>query len=71
MEVTEPATPRHMAFVAPDHAAVSAFHDAAVATGGQDNGAAGPRPIYHEHYFGAFAIDPDGNNVEAVCHIPE
>jgi len=70
IEVSEPATPRHVAFTAPDRAAVAAFHEAALAAGGTDNGPPGPRPIYHEHYFGAFVLDPDGNNVEAVCHAP-
>lgn len=65
------ATPRHTAFVAQDRAAVSAFYDAAMGSGGSDNGAPGLRPIYHEHYYGAFVFDPDGNNVEAVCHAPE
>ncbi|MDC0948329.1 VOC family protein [Gammaproteobacteria bacterium] len=62
------STPRHLAFVAPDRAAVDAFHRAALDSGGQDNGAPGLRPIYHQHYYGAFAFDPDGNNIEAVCH---
>ena len=70
IEVREPATPRHVAFAASDRKAVSAFHRAAIAGGGKDNGEPGPRPVYHEHYFGAFVIDPDGNNVEAVCHAP-
>ncbi|MET0927344.1 MAG: VOC family protein, partial [Solirubrobacterales bacterium] len=56
---------------APDRATVDAFHEAALAAGGRDNGEAGPRPIYHEHYYGAFVLDPDGNNIEAVCHYPE
>jgi catechol 2,3-dioxygenase-like lactoylglutathione lyase family enzyme len=47
---------------------VDAFHAAAIAAGGTDNGAPGPRPIYHPGYYGAFILDPDGNNVEAVCH---
>ena len=47
---------------------VDAFHAAALAAGGSDNGAPGPRPIYHPGYYGAFVLDPDGNNVEAVCH---
>ena len=51
-----------------DRAAVDAFHAAALAAGGTDNGAPGPRPIYHPGYYGAFVLDPDGNNVEAVCH---
>lgn len=65
------ATPRHVAFEAKDRAAVSAFYEAAMANGGTDNGGPGLRPMYHEHYYGAFAFDPDGNNVEAVCHAPE
>ena len=64
-------TPRHIAFLAPDRAAVAAFHAAALEAGGRDHGAAGPRPIYHEHYYGSFVLDPDDNNVEAVCHHPE
>jgi catechol 2,3-dioxygenase-like lactoylglutathione lyase family enzyme len=62
------ATGRHVAFVAKDRAAVDAFHAAALAAGGKDNGGPGPRPVYHANYYGAFVIDPDGNNVEAVCH---
>lgn len=63
-------TPRHFAFAAVDRAAVDAFHAAALATGAEDFGAPGPRPIYHADYYGGFALDPDGNNVEAVCHAP-
>jgi catechol 2,3-dioxygenase-like lactoylglutathione lyase family enzyme len=70
IEVKQPASPRHIAFSAPDRASVAAFHGAALGAGGKENGAPGPRPIYHEHYFGAFVLDPDGNNVEAVCHAP-
>lgn len=67
----EPATPRiHIAFRAESKAQVDAFHAAALAAGGQDNGAPGPRPHYHEHYYGAFVLDPDGYNVEVVCHDP-
>lgn len=62
---------RHYAFSANSRAEVDAFYAAAIAAGGRDNGAPGPRPHYHEHYYGAFVIDPDGNNVEAVCHRPE
>ena len=69
-EVREAASPRHVAFVAKDWAAVDAFHAAALAAGGRDNGAPGPRPQYHPGYYGAFVLDPDGNNVEAVCHRP-
>lgn len=71
IEVKEAATPRHVAFAAADRDAVARFHAAALAAGGRDHGAPGPRPIYHEHYFGAFVLDPDGNNVEAVCHDPD
>ncbi len=67
-EKKERASPRHIAFVAPDRAAVTAFHTAALAASGVDDGAPGPRPMYHPNYYGAFVIDPDGNHVEAVCH---
>lgn len=59
---------RHYAFKAKSKADVDAFYAAAMANGGKDNGGPGPRPHYHEHYYGAFVIDPDGNNVEAVFH---
>ncbi|MFO0585211.1 MAG: VOC family protein [Anaeromyxobacter sp.] len=62
--------PVHVAFRAPTRAAVDAFHAAALAAGGRDNGAPGLRPQYHAHYYAAFVLDPDGNNVEAVCHEP-
>jgi catechol 2,3-dioxygenase-like lactoylglutathione lyase family enzyme len=61
----------HLAWSAPNHKAVDAFYTAALAAGGKDNGAAGARPHYHPHYYGAFVIDPDGNNIEAVCHSAE
>ena len=61
----------HIAFVAPDRAAVVAFHDAAVAHGAEVLHAPRFWPEYHQSYFGAFVRDPDGNNVEAVCHQPE
>ncbi|MBU8897209.1 VOC family protein [Corallococcus sp. M34] len=70
METKTAVTPRHTAFVAQDRAAVEAFHRAGLQAGGKDNGAAGPRPHYHPDYFGAFVIDPDGNNVEAVYRGP-
>lgn len=57
----------HVAFRAPDHAAIAKFHSDGIKAGGRDNGAAGPRPDYSPTYFAAFLIDPDGNNVEAVC----
>ena len=61
----------HIAFVAGSRAEVDAFHKAAIAAGGTDNGAPGPRPMYHANYYGAFVLDADGHNVEAVCHAPE
>src|SRR5262245_14084808 len=60
----------HVAIVAKDRATVDAFHRAALAAGGKDHGAPGLRPHYHPSYYGAFALDPDGHNVEAVCHSP-
>ena len=59
---------RHWAFRATSTEQVDAFHAAGLAAGGSDNGAPGPRPDYHERYYGAFLLDPDGNHVEAVCH---
>jgi catechol 2,3-dioxygenase-like lactoylglutathione lyase family enzyme len=64
----QPAAPIHIAFVAPGRATVDAFHAAAIAAGGVDNGAPGVRAKYHPNYYGAFVLDPDGNNIEAVCH---
>jgi catechol 2,3-dioxygenase-like lactoylglutathione lyase family enzyme len=61
----------HVAFTAPDRAAVRAFQDAAVAAGAEVLHEARVWPEYHENYYGAFVRDPDGNNVEAVCHEPE
>ena len=58
----------HIAFTAKTRAAVDAFYRAAVAAGGKDHGAPGLRPHYHPNYYGAFVLDPDGHNVEAVCH---
>jgi catechol 2,3-dioxygenase-like lactoylglutathione lyase family enzyme len=60
----------HVAFTADTRAVVDAFHRAALAAGGRDNGAPGLRPHYHANYYGAFVLDPDGNNIEAVCHKP-
>jgi catechol 2,3-dioxygenase-like lactoylglutathione lyase family enzyme len=57
----------HVAFRAPDHASIRKFHTEGLNTGGRDNGGAGPRADYGPTYFAAFLIDPDGNNVEAVC----
>jgi catechol 2,3-dioxygenase-like lactoylglutathione lyase family enzyme len=58
----------HVAFAADNRDQVRTFHAAALAAGGRDNGAPGLRPHYHPNYYGAFVFDPDGNNVEAVCH---
>jgi catechol 2,3-dioxygenase-like lactoylglutathione lyase family enzyme len=60
----------HVAFRVENRETVDAFHEAALAAGGKDNGEPGVREIYHPHYYGAFVLDPDGNNVEAVCHSP-
>jgi catechol 2,3-dioxygenase-like lactoylglutathione lyase family enzyme len=62
--------PVHVAFRVASRAAVDAFHQAALAAGGRDNGPPGLRPHYHPHYYGAFVLDPDGHNIEAVCHGP-
>lgn len=64
----EPRGPAHIAFAAKDKAQVDAFHKAAIAAGGKDFGAPGQRPQYHKNYYGAFVLDPDGNNIEAVIH---
>ena len=61
----------HLAFSAPNRAAVDAFYAAAIAAGGTDNGPPGLRPHYHATYYAAFVYDPDGHNIEAVCHAPE
>ena len=65
-----PDSGTHVAFRTESRDTVDAFHAAAVAAGGKDNGGPGLREIYHPHYYGAFVLDPDGNNVEAVCHNP-
>jgi catechol 2,3-dioxygenase-like lactoylglutathione lyase family enzyme len=61
----------HLAFVADSRAQVDAFYNAALAAGGKDNGAPGLRPMYHPNYYGAFVLDADGHNIEAVCHAAE
>ena len=66
----DPTTRVHLAFQAADEEAVRRFHEAALAAGGRDNGAPGERPHYHPGYYSAYALDPDGNNVEAVYHGP-
>ena len=63
-------THSHVAFLAADRKAVQAFYEAALKAGGKDNGLPGLRPHYHKDYFGAFVLDPDGHNIEAVCHRP-
>ena len=67
-EQSDTPTVAHVALRADDRSAVDAFHAAALAAGGTDNGAPGLRPQYHDGYYGAFVLDPDGNNVEAVHH---
>ncbi len=62
--------PMHIAFRAANRDSVDRFYQAGIAAGGRDNGAPGLREIYHPHYYGAFLIDPDGHNIEAVCHSP-
>jgi catechol 2,3-dioxygenase-like lactoylglutathione lyase family enzyme len=63
--------PVHIAFHADSRAIVDAFYRAALEAGGRDNGPPGLRPHYHENYYGAFVLDPDGHNIEAVCHGPK
>jgi catechol 2,3-dioxygenase-like lactoylglutathione lyase family enzyme len=67
---TGPIIGVHVAFTATDRAAVDRFHTTALAAGGHDNGKPGLRPRYHRSYYGAFILDPDGHNIEAVCHLP-
>ena len=66
----EEVTPMHVAFKA-DRAGVDSFYETALAAGASDNGAPGTRSDIHENYYAAFVIDPDGHNIEAVCHQPE
>jgi len=61
----------HVAFHCKQRAVVDSFYEAAIGAGGTDNGPPGLREIYHPTYYGAFVLDPDGNNIEAVCHKPE
>jgi catechol 2,3-dioxygenase-like lactoylglutathione lyase family enzyme len=65
-----PKNSLHVAFRVSSRALVDAFHKAAISAGGRDNGAPGLRPHYHPNYYGAFVLDPDGHNIEAVCHDP-
>ncbi len=67
----EPSAPVHVAFRSPDRKTVDEFHAAALAAGGTDNGPPGIRRVYHEYYYGAYVVDPEGNNIEAVTHDPE
>jgi catechol 2,3-dioxygenase-like lactoylglutathione lyase family enzyme len=67
---SKPKGGAHVAFTAQTRAEVDSFYRAALAAGGRDNGPPGPRPHYHKHYYGAFVLDPDGANIEAVCHRP-
>lgn len=66
-----PQTGAHIAFVAKDSDTVERFYEAAIRAGGRDNGRPGIRQHYHPNYFGAFVLDPDGHNIEAVCHSPQ
>ncbi|MDF1795766.1 MAG: VOC family protein [Coxiellaceae bacterium] len=65
---TDNIKPMHAAFVAQNHNEVMAFHAAAIAAGGKDNGEPAIRSHYHSNYYAAYIIDPDGHNIEAVCH---
>jgi catechol 2,3-dioxygenase-like lactoylglutathione lyase family enzyme len=67
----EPAGATHFAFTAKSRAEVRAFYEAALKAGAKDNGAPGLRAHYHPNYYGAFVIDLNGHNIEAVCHSPE
>src|SRR5215831_16446397 len=66
---SQPQTGAHIAFTSKDRETVDAFYAEALAAGGRDNGPPGPRPHYHQNYYGAFILDPDGHNIEAVCHL--
>ncbi|WP_349958290.1 VOC family protein [Rhizobium sp. ZPR3] len=63
-------TGTHIAFAASNRKIVDEFHRVGIIAGGTDNGAPGLRPHYHQNYYGAFILDPDGHNIEAVCHLP-
>lgn len=67
----DPVGGGHVAFQSPDRATVDAFYEAAIAAGGADNGPPGLREHYHPTYYAAYVRDPDGNNIEVVCHEPE
>jgi catechol 2,3-dioxygenase-like lactoylglutathione lyase family enzyme len=66
----KPSTRVHVAFTAASRAQVESFYKAALAAGGRDNGPPGIRAHYHPNYYGAFVLDPDGNNIEVVSHVP-
>ena len=70
-QTEERPAPLHLAFTAENRQQVDAFHRAALAAGGRDNGAPGLRPQYHANYYAAFVIGPDGHNIEVVCHKPQ
>jgi catechol 2,3-dioxygenase-like lactoylglutathione lyase family enzyme len=67
----DPVGGAHVAFACHDHESVDRFHAAGLAAGGTDNGAPGLRPQYDANYYAAYVLDPDGNNIEAVCHSPQ
>ena len=69
--VEQKTTHLHIAFTAENRRQVEDFYRAALEAGGKDNGAPGLRPQYHAYYYAAFVIDPDGHNIEVVCHEPE
>ena len=68
---SDQVVPLHVAFRTGDRAGVDSFHETALAAGASDNGAPGIRSDYHENYYAAFVVDPDGHNIEAVSHRPE
>lgn len=68
---SKPSSACHIAFTAMSRADVGSFYITGLAVGGRDNGKPGLRPHYHPDYYGAFLLDPDGNNIEAVCHVTE
>lgn len=70
-EAETPQSPMHIAFSATNRSQVDRFYHAAIEAGAADNGPPGLRAFYHPNYYGAFVIDPDGHNIEAVCHTPE
>ncbi len=67
-QAARPGNGPHLAFIVPNRGLVDAFHAAALAAGGSDEGAPGPRPHYHANYYAAYVRDPDGNKLQAVCH---